>query len=665
MFNRNRYLILASGVGILAIALLMLFYRHLALSTLVDHETRSNVGLTEVFSNSVWPRHRHLLTMGAVAGAEEIGRLDADVKDLMRGSRVVKVKVYDLKGLTVYASDPSQIGEDKSANAGFVSALAGEPASVITFRNQFDAFEGKLSDVNVVSSYIPIHSGAGGRIEAVFEVYSDVTDLMQRMQRVQWQIVVGVLGSVALIYGLLMRVARRADRIEAARREEAARSAAQLHYQAYHDTLTELPNRTSLQEQLPQAIQRAQRQDSIVAVLFLDIDRFKLVNDSFGHDAGDDLLRKIAARLRYCVRQGDTVFRSGGDEFIVMLEGLGYPEAALNLAQRILEAMQEPVVLNDQSFVSTVSIGISIYPDDDVDAAKLVKNADAALYLAKEDGRNCARFYTPELNRHALERLALESALQQALSNGEFVLHYQPRLGADGASVLGFEALLRWQRSAHELVPPGQFMPVLEQIGLINQVGRWVLQEACSQCQAWRVAGYPPVRISVNVSPRQFRERDFLASVQAALAHSGLDARYLELELTESSLLDDPGAAIATMQALKALGVSLSMDDFGTGYSSFSYLKKLPVDYLKIDRSFVRDLGASDKDAAIIAAIAGVAHSLGIGLVAEGVEQRSQVELLVAEGCQELQGFLFGRPVPKELAEQWLQPQTSRRAVAE
>ncbi len=667
VFQKNRYLIFASTIGIMAVVCLMLLYRQLTLSTLLDHETRANVALTAVFSNSIWPAYRQMLAPGgtaAVRAAEspEIRGLHADVRHLMNGSKVVKVKIYSLDGLTIYSSDPSQIGQDKSDNGGFIRARAGQAESAITFRDEFDAFEGRLSDINVVSSYIPIRQAPGNRPEAVFEVYSDVTELVHRMRQVQWQIVLGVLGSVALIYGLLMFAARRADRAEARRREEAARSEAQLHYQAYHDPLTELPNRTSFHEALDKAVKRAERQGTLAGVLCIDVDRFKLVNDSLGHSAGDALLRKVAARLRYCVRDGDAIFRIGGDEFTVLAEGLADSDGAMHLAQRLLDAMREPLQINDQSIISTMSIGISLYPTDDVSPVKLLKNADAALSLAKEQGRNRFRFYTPELNAHALERLALESALQQALGQNEFVLYYQPRLAGDGQAVVAFEALLRWRRN-DRLLSPAEFMSVLEQVGPMTEVGLWVLREACTQCVAWETAGYVPVRVSVNVSPRQFRDKDFLSTVTEALAESGLPGNRLELELTESALLDNPDEATATMHALKTLGVAISLDDFGTGYSSFSYLKHLPVDYLKIDRSFVREIDESARDSAIVAAIAGVAHSLGIGLVAEGVERTTQAARLTALGCHELQGFLYARPIPPTLASEWLTKVDKRRRV--
>ena len=347
-----------------------------------------------------------------------------------------------------------------------------------------------------------------------------------------------------------------------------------------------------------------------------------------------------------------------------MPEGLDYPKGAIQLAQRILEAMKQPFFINDQSIVSTVSIGISVYPKNDVEPAKLVKNADAAMYLAKEGGRNQFRFYTPELNEHTLEHLALESALSHALGKNQFVLHYQPRLAADNRTVVGFEALLRWQRENDELVSPGEFIPMLEQTGLITEVGQWVLGEACLQCKGWVAAGHTPLRISVNVSPRQFREKTFVETVEKVLIDTKLDAQHLEVELTESALLDNPTEAITTMTALKALGLRLSMDDFGTGYSSFSYLKRLPVDYLKIDRSFVRGLGENPKDTAIITAIAGVAQSLDIGLVAEGVEHAAQSRCLVDLGCQELQGFLFSKPLTSTLAEAFLEESLKHSALA-
>ena len=661
MFKSNRYLIFSTAIGIVSIVCLMILYRQIALASLVDSETRSNVALTEVMSNAIWSRYRNLIITD-VASINEIGeihpaivQLDYDVKQLMRGStKLVKVKIYNLDGSTFYSSDPSQVNQDKRDNPGFLSARSGKIASNVTFRHEFDSFDGKQSDVNVVSSYIPIRNRLNGEPEAVFEVYSNVTDLIRQMQRLQWQIVIGVLGSMAIFYALLITNSRRVDRIESAHQEEASRSEAQILYQTYYDQVTELPNRLSFKEKLDQTISSARGHGTRMAVILMDIDRFKLVNDSFGDGAGDTLLRLITLRLSNSMRQSDMLFHMGGDEFTVLLENIDSSLSVSRLAKRMVESMKAPFYINGHSIVTTLSFGISIQDEDDIEPAKLVKNAEAAMYLAKERGGNQIQFYALELNENAQAQLAFESALQQALGNDEFVLHYQRRLAADEETVVGFEALIRWLRPDGQLASPAEFIPILEKIGLIHDVGRWVLFEACSQCKAWSDAGYDPLRISVNVSPRQFRDNEFVDLIRNVLTQTRLSAKYLELELTESALLDNPDKAIETMEELRAMGVTLTMDDFGTGYSSFSYLKNLPVDFLKIDRSFVREIEQNTKDAAIISAIASVAINLDIGLVAEGVEKYGQAKKLIQAGCQELQGFLYSKPVSANEAEKWL-----------
>jgi diguanylate cyclase (GGDEF)-like protein len=665
--NTSRYLLIAAMTGLASVACLLLVFRGLALSSLVDHETRSNVALTAVFSNSVWPRYRDTVAADPARDARSrtssVG-LDEEVRRLMRGSTVMKVKIYDLSGTTVYSSDPSQIGEDKSTNAGFLAARAGRAASDVTFREAFDAFEGRRNDLDLVSSYIPIRRPGSGEVDAVFEVYSDVTPLMRQMQRVQWQIVAATLGGVSVIYLLLLFTARRADRIEVQWRNDILRREQESRHQAYHDAVTGLPNRAYFQRALEAAVDRAARDGRLLGVIFLDMDRFKLVNDSFGHDAGDELLRLVAARLGRCVRGGDTLFRMGGDEFTILAEGISRPQELAILARRILAAMRRPFRVESRSIEASMSIGISVFPCDDDVPSQLVKNADAAMYLAKESGRNGFRFYTAEMDRDAGDRLAMELALQQALGREEFVLHYEPRVSARTATVVGFEALLGWRRDGNGLLPRAAFLSALEQSGLIASVGEWVLAEACAQCRLWNDAREEPVRVSVAVSPRQLLQRDFARQVENALAGSGLDARHLELEVPESGVLEDPARSLRVLERLGALGVVLTLDEFGAGYSSFDALKRLPIDFLKIDRSLVSDLRKGSRDLAVVAAIAGVARSLGIGLAAQGVDRPAQATLLVGVGCHEIQGALYGNPVPACAVGEWLNLPPSPRAAA-
>jgi diguanylate cyclase (GGDEF)-like protein/PAS domain S-box-containing protein len=417
---------------------------------------------------------------------------------------------------------------------------------------------------------------------------------------------------------------------------------------AHHDFLTDLPNRMLLNDRIAQAISRAQRAGSQVAVMFLDLDRFKNVNDSLGHSVGDELLREVARRLRACVRASDTVSRLGGDEFVVLMPEVRDANDAAVAAQKVLEAVGRPYSIGGHELVSTPSVGVSVYPSDGNDVETLLRNADAAMYHAKELGRNNYQFFTQDMNARATERLSLERSLRRALERGELRLYYQPQYEVASGRIVGVEALIRWEHPELGLVPPARFMPFAEETGLILPIGEWVLQEACRTNRAWQAAGLRAVRVAVNISALQFRQANFLETVQRALADSGLDPRYLELEVTESVIMHDAERVTRSLSQLKSMGLELAIDDFGTGYSSLSYLKRFPLDRLKIDRSFVRDITEDRDDAAITAAIIALTRTLGVKSIAEGVETREQLEFLRAQGCDEVQGYLLSMPLAPE-----------------
>ena len=423
----------------------------------------------------------------------------------------------------------------------------------------------------------------------------------------------------------------------------------QLEHQANYDALTGLPNRNLLLDRLKQAV-FAQRQVHSIALVFIDLDHFKFINDSLGHNAGDKLLQHMAERLRSVVRDGDTVSRLGGDEFILILNDQHNEEIIFRAMQRIINKLSEPVSIDGHELYVTCSAGISLHPQDGPDIETLLKNADAAMYRAKERGRNNFQFYTSEMNRLVNERLALESSLRRALERREFLLHYQPKIDLKTGAIVGAEALVRWQHPEWGLMYPDRFIPLAEETGLIVPIGEWVLRTACGQNRAWQDAGLKPVTVSVNLSARQFRQEALLKSVARILSETGLRPRHLEMELTESMVMHNAEAAIAILQGLKDLGVQLSVDDFGTGYSSLSYLKSLPIGILKIDRSFVRDISArGGRDGGVLAqAIISLGHSLKLKIVAEGVEDDAQLKFLKAHRCDEAQGYYFSKPVPPE-----------------
>ncbi len=423
----------------------------------------------------------------------------------------------------------------------------------------------------------------------------------------------------------------------------------QLAHQALHDTLTGLPNRALFEQRLEQALLDARRHNWILAVLFIDLDRFKQVNDTLGHLAGDQVLEQVSRRLEDCLRKSDSLARMGGDEFTLVLTELKDPRDALRVAQKLLGAFQAPFLVEEYELFLTASIGISLYPRDGRDAATLQRNADTAMYRAKNRGKNNCEFFTPELGAAALERLEIENALRRAMENGELQLYYQPQAEMSG-ELAGFEALLVWNHPRLGVTPPAQFIPVAEDSGMIVPIGAWVLVEACRQNAAWQESGRRGMKVAVNVSPMQFARADFVDTVSQALAQSGLEPPLLELELTENVVMRDLEESVRQMDRLRALGVRISIDDFGTGYSSLSYLRRLPIDTLKIDQSFLKELGNESNTVPLVQAIVTLAHGLGLTVVAEGVENRRQLEVLRSVGCDKFQGYLLGEPVPAEAA---------------
>jgi diguanylate cyclase (GGDEF)-like protein/PAS domain S-box-containing protein len=422
----------------------------------------------------------------------------------------------------------------------------------------------------------------------------------------------------------------------------------QVTHTAQHDFLTGLPNRILLNDRIKQAIAMAPRRNKKVAVLFLDLDGFKHINDSLGHSVGDKLLQSVAERLVTCVRGADTVSRQGGDEFVVLLSEMAQPEDAAVTSRRLLQAIAEPHVVDGHDLHVTSSIGVSVYPDDGQDAETLIKNADTAMYQAKENGRQTYRFFTSAMNERAVARQFIEEGLRRALERNEFTLHYQPKINLKTGAITGAEALLRWTHPVQGPISPAQFIPVAEDCGLILPIGNWALREACKQAQAWRSTGLPLTAIAVNISAIEFRNEHFLEGVFEILQDTGYDPRCLELELTESVLMKRAESTETILKALQAKGVRVAVDDFGTGYSSLSYLRKFSIDSLKIDQSFVRQITTSPDETSIVTAIINMAQSLNLRVVAEGVETQAEMLFLQAHNCEEAQGYYFSRPVPAD-----------------
>jgi diguanylate cyclase (GGDEF)-like protein/PAS domain S-box-containing protein len=427
-----------------------------------------------------------------------------------------------------------------------------------------------------------------------------------------------------------------------------------IHFQAHHDALTGLPNRLLLLDRLEHAIAQADRDGHALWVAFIDLDRFKRINDSLGHKSGDLLLQGVAQRMQEHLRPLDTIARLGGDEFVLVLSDWPAGSLSLGLIQQLLDAVSAPFAAGGNAITISCSAGIAVYPGDATTAELLVERADVAMYRAKESGRNNAHFYKAEMNALAMHRLRLESDLRSALEADEFVLHYQPQMDLATGRIVGVEALLRWQQAQQRLTQPLDFIGVAEEIGLIVPLGDWVLDTACRQAVAWQRSGCADLRMAVNLSARQFAQKGLVATISAALQRSGLKPSLLEIEITESLMMADVEQAVMTLTDLKRLGVHVSVDDFGTGYSSLAYLKRFPIDVLKIDRSFIRDIAVDVSDAAIVAAIISLAHSLGMSVVAEGVEQQDQLIYLANCGCDTVQGYMVSPPMRAEALEHFL-----------
>lgn len=435
------------------------------------------------------------------------------------------------------------------------------------------------------------------------------------------------------------------------------RKQSELYYLAHYDSLTQIPNRMLLTDRLQQACRESARSGTIVGLMFVDLDRFKQVNDSMGHSFGDNLLRAVAARLQICIRDCDTVARLGGDEFAILMDGLQDPQTANVLGQRVIDAMRQPFVIMDRELFITASIGIALYPTDDSNVENILAKADAAMYSAKSGGRNTLRPYVPGLAMYSADRLSLETDLRHALANNELVLHYQPQICLATNQVVGVEALVRWQHPTRGLLGPIHFIGIAEESGLIVNIGYWVLYEACRQQMEWVQQGIKPLRMSVNISAVQFQQADFGECVQSVLLETGINPALVELELTESIVMHHAPTVLSTLNALKAFGLQLAIDDFGTGFSSLSYLRRFPVDRLKIDQSFIRDIERQPVNESIVRAITALAKSLSLTIVAEGTETQAELTFVEACGCDEAQGYFYSRPLPPPELLKWLAPE--------
>ena len=572
-------------------------------------------------------RHTPVLSLaanGAIAPAERrvqsrrridgVGPDDEAFRALVQHSQDI-ITVHDPQGLTLYES-PS------------ASRVLGYAPGALIGRVPFDAVHPK--DLERIR----------GGFEKLLAGHGDGTAIEFRFRHAagHW-LYLEALGNNLLEHPRIHGIVLTARDVTERKRAEA-----RAQYLAQHDGLTGLPNRRLMQDRMDQAITQARRNGTQVALMFIDLDRFKIVNDSFGHLTGDTLLKQVAARLGKCLRDTDTVARLGGDEFTIMLPNVAGIQVVGEVAQRVLSDLEQPFCDGEQEMFISASIGISLFPRDGVVPDDLFKHADTAMSSAKHAGRNRYLYFTESLNVQIREKAMLESGLRRAIERDELCLHYQPKIDLATGLIIGAEALVRWQHPTLGLVGPSKFIPIAEDSGLILPLGRWVLNAACLQLSTWQAQGIA-IPVAVNLSARQFQQRNLADLILMTMADYGVDPSFLELELTESAIMHDPEGAISTLERIKSSGTTISIDDFGTGYSSLSYLKRLPLDILKIDQTFVRDITTDYNDAAIVRAIIGLTRSLGVKVIAEGVEEDTQLSFLNAYGCNYGQGFLFGKPV--------------------
>jgi diguanylate cyclase (GGDEF)-like protein len=659
-FRLLRYFALTSLLGVLLVlAPLLYFYRQFAMAALEHHETHGNVAITRILASTLWPQHADYLKHAAGKSPQElrshpkVAQIRADVLRQMQGLSVVKVKIYDLQGMTVFSTDERQIGQDKRDDDGVQHAIAGKVVSAIAFKNQFDSFEKVINDRNLISSYIPIRSADGMPPEGVFEVYSDVTDYVDELNKTSWEIVGVVLGSLALLYVFLYAIVRRADlALKAQAQTDEQAHVAMLAHQALHDPLTGLPNRASLTRHLEALLPSLQIDEQKCALLCLGLDGFKEINDSLGRQVGDAALLEVGLRLKERFGEGAMTARMAGDEFVIALAGVRTALEVERLLQAVEQVQREvssrPVLARGHEVSLSASVGVALYPDDGHGVEDLLQSGGVALSHAKKQGRNSYRFHTAGMNQQVLEMLVVERDLRRALEEQQFVLYYQPKVDLHDGHITGAEALIRWQHPTRGLVAPSQFITLAEERGLIVAIGDWVLQEACRQNKAWQQAGMAALPIAINLSAVHFQQSTLLRDVWQTLQDQDLPADCLELELTESSIMQDAGATIRTMHQLKEVGVCLALDDFGTGYSSLSQLKGLPLDNLKLDQSFVRGLPDDSDDLAICTAVIAMGRALGLRVIAEGVETQAQLAELRRLECDVGQGYLFARPMPAD-----------------
>jgi diguanylate cyclase (GGDEF)-like protein len=655
MFRLLRYFSIASLISLMAAAIVFGILDHIfEKNHLLSYGESRNIGLAQAFANNDWPKFRSFANAAKQLDADTLRRqpdlikLGRSVRDAVRNTATVRVQLYQLDGRTLFSSDATQIGTGNGSDAGFLSARQGLPLSSITHYDNFNTFDGELPDRDVLASYIPLRSSANEPVEGVMVIYTDITDLKTSDKKEDTLIALSVGAVLAALYGILFFIARYADRVIRDQYEQQRRIEQNLRHVTTHDALTNLPNRLLLMDRIKQSLSSAERHNNLLAVAFVDLDNFQSINNSLGHDIGDQVLQNVAQRLARCVRESDTIARIGGDEFVVSLPNIHSNVDLYQIAKKMLNAIAAPIEMSGRELHLTASIGIALYPEHGKDAETLIGKADIAMQSAKRLGRNRHQMFVEHMSEEVQQQVQLEDEMWRALENNEFVLHYQPVIDLKSGAIIGAEALLRWPNTHGAWLSPAEFIPLTEKCGLIAPLSEWVLSEACAQLQAWRESGHELglLTMAVNLSSQHFATTNLATMIAGVIEQAEIDPRLLHLEITDAFFKDTSESVLANFEGLKRIGIKFCLDDFGTGYSSLGDLRSFPIDFLKIDRTFIRGLPDNADHAAIVTTIISLANSLGLTVVAKGVETGAQVAFLQQIGCQHAQGFLFSRPLP-------------------
>ncbi|MGD8525463.1 MAG: EAL domain-containing protein [Thioalkalispiraceae bacterium] len=646
---------------IVVVVILGAIYRYFSVNQMLQNAQQQSMSFVQLLDIVLKKEESFDLSPMSGMTAKQLRRaldfklLDKVIREYASDLELVQVNVYTPNGKTLYSTDRRLLGTDRSSLPGFHALQQKQVISDLVSHDHFYTLDGITRERDVVSSYIPVSWAGNIEKDTVVQVYVDVTRRLLLLEQSQYKFYFYTVLTLSAVFFLLFAIIKRTDKELRSSADEIERQKQQIDWHAYCDQLTGLPNRALFKDRLDHAMQWVRQHDALLALLYLDLDRFKNINDTFGYAAGDELLVKVAKRLKQCISNHNTVARLSGGEFALILEDVTSIDDASEVANRIIDGMTEPLLVGDQEIFLTLSIGIIIYPFADETLDDLVHKADTAMYQAKEAGRNTYRFYSPKKMAQSVTHFTKENALRHAIERNEFELYYQPIVKLETGKILGVEALLRWCSASQGILPPAEFISVLEDTGLIIPVGQWVLETACHQGVKWQKLGFADFKINVNISAKQFKHADIVGQVSKALDISGLPPHLLNLEITESILIKNRDEAIRILDELNSKGVSMSIDDFGTGYSSMAYLKNMPIETIKIDKSFVRGIPHDMDDVGIIYAINMLSENLRLNVIAEGVETHEQREFLKTLNVCGIQGYLVSRPVPATKLEELLQ----------